>query len=85
MSFSVEYTERHLTPRGWETGTERVDYGNTTYKDPPPDRVLTVRWTEEQTSPYAKMHRGSEEKWRSPDEALLQKLLAEFGAAPNSL
>ena len=85
MSFSLEYTEYHLTPRGWETGTERVDYGQTTHVDPPSDRVLTVRWTEEQTSAYSKMHRGSSEIWRSPDEALVRGLLEKFGSAPNSL
>jgi hypothetical protein len=76
MSFRLEYTERHLTPRGWERGTERIDYGKVTQKDPPPDRVLSVRWTEEQPSPYAKIHRGSEKFWRSKDEAVLQRLLA---------
>jgi hypothetical protein len=85
MSFSLEYTERHLTPRGWETGTERVDFGSTTHRDPPPDRVLTVRWTEEQTSPYAKMHRGIAEKWRSPDAAAVKVLLEKFGPPPDGL
>ena len=85
MSFSLEYTDWHLTPRGWEKGTEKIDFGATTEVKPPADRVLTFRFLEEQTSAYSKMHKSSRERWRSTDSAAVDRLLAKFGDAPNSL
>jgi hypothetical protein len=85
MSFSKEWTEWHLTPRGWESGSERVDFGSTQWKDPPEDRVLTTRWLEEQTSPYAKAHAGVEEAWTSGNEDAIKELKAKFGEPPRYL
>jgi len=85
MSFSKEYTEYHLTPNGWETGSECVDFQGTTFKDPPADRVQTYRWLEEQTSPYAKMSHSLELLWESDDKEAIQKLRDQFGEPPHSL
>jgi hypothetical protein len=85
MSFSKEYTEYHLTPRGWEMGSERVDFQGTTFKDAPADRVQTYRWLEEQTSPYAKMWRGLELLWESNDKEAIKRLRDQFGEPPHSL
>jgi hypothetical protein len=85
MSFSNEWTEWHLTPRGWESGSERTDGPGTTLKDPPVDRALTHRWSEVQSSGYGKMHRGSEEKWKCEDADLITRLLAQYGSAPEHL
>jgi hypothetical protein len=85
MSFSKEWTEWHLTPRGWESGSEYVDFGNLTAKEPPSDRVLTIRWLEEQTSPYAKMYRGHETMWESQDKETIAKLRKQFGEPPSHL
>ena len=85
MSFSKEYTDWHLTPRGWERGTEQVDCGKTTEVEPPPDRVLTVRWLEEQTAPDAFMQESSDELWRSTDEQAIKELIEYFGTPPRSL
>ena len=40
MSYSDEWTEWHLTPRGWERGSERTDGPDVEFKEPPADRVL---------------------------------------------
>jgi hypothetical protein len=85
MSFSKEWTEWHLTPRGWESGSERVDFGTTEWKDPPADRVLTTRWLEEQTSPYSQMYRGIEQVWTSGNEEEINELRAKFGEPPKHL
>ena len=41
---SFESTERHLTPRGWETGTIFCDSARNEIALTPIDRVLTVVW-----------------------------------------
>jgi len=85
MSFSNEWAEWHLTPRGWERGSEMLDSPGLREKDPPLDRVLSVKWHEEQTSGYARMRRNSSEIWRGDDAALIQRLLKQYGPAPESL
>lgn len=85
MSYSNEWTEWHLTPRGWESGSERTDGPGIEFKPDPPDRVLTYRWSEVQTSPYAPMHRSLEKRWEGEEKTLIAKLLAEFGDPPKRL
>ena len=85
MSYSNEWTEWHLTPRGWESGTERIDGPGIERKDEPKDRVLTYRWTEVQTSPYAPMRRYGREVFRASDERPIAELIAQFGKPPERL
>ena len=61
MSLSKESTEWHLTPKGYERGSETRDFGPDEIKPPPADRVATYRWVEEQSSTYSKAHRVHEE------------------------
>lgn len=85
MAASNEWTEWHLTPRGWKSGSELVDVGNLTAKDPPFDRVLTVKYRESVSSMYSTTDRSSEEIWRGADEAEVAQLLATLGPAPRCL
>ena len=86
MAASKEWTEWHLTPRGWERGSEMVDVGNLTEVAPPPDRVLSHKYREIMSSGYsAGTDRYNEEIWRGDDEAQIAKLLKEHGAAPAKL
>jgi hypothetical protein len=85
MGYSDEWTEWQLTPRGWERGSERTDGPGIEFKEPPADRVLTYRWSEIQSSPYSRMHRNAEVKWKSNDEELIAKLKTQFGEAPRHL
>lgn len=84
MSFSREWTEYHLTPSGWQGGSERTDFADTK-KPNPPDRVVTERWIEEQTSGYGKMRRQTELLWESEDKPLVKTLRTKFGPSPQSL
>ena len=84
MAASDEWTEWHLTPRGWERGSERVDVGNVTPRDPPADRVLTVRYRE-YSSWGANLTVYQDELWRSPDVESVDSLLRQFCEAPRSL
>jgi hypothetical protein len=52
MAESDEWEEWHLTPRGWEQGSERVDFKGTTERPVPADRMLTFRWRELMTSRF---------------------------------
>ena len=85
MPFSNKWTEWHLTPHGWEAGSQRIDASGTTTKDPPTDRVQTVRWSEVQASPFAKMLRKHVTRWESSDKDSLEKLRKQFGEPPQSL
>ena len=38
MSLSKEWTDWHLTPRGWEAGSQQTDFGKET-KFAPPQRL----------------------------------------------
>jgi hypothetical protein len=85
MGLSNEWTEWHLTPRGWESRSNRVDIANITEKPPPADRVLTCRYQEVQSSMYSAMETNVSELWRSSNEQLVASLLVTFGNCPRSL
>lgn len=84
MAASNEWTDWHLTPRGWERGTEKDDFKRVD-RDPPPDRVLSSRFKEYVASVYSKYERTSSITWRSADSALIETLLEKFGPPPEHL
>ena len=81
MSASDEWTEWHLTPRGWERGTEHLDHGETK-RDPPDDRMATVRIGDRYASAFSKCDHFTEHIWRSSDEKELGRLLSKYGNLP---
>ena len=85
MAASNEWTDWHLTPRGWEQGDSKLDFGAQTGRPIPADRVLTVRYSESMGSTYSKMTRGTEETWRAPDAERVEALLAEHGPCPQAI
>jgi len=85
MSASNEWTLWHLTPRGWERGTEKTDFGAANEKPAPSDRVLTFKYREFMSSMYSPIEKTRDEVWRSQDECLITDLLAKFGSSPRSL
>lgn len=84
MSASNEWTEWHLTPRGWEEGTCKTDSALTEVA-PPDDRVLTMKYKEYLSSRFSNADIGSNQIWRSPDGNRVNELLAQFGPCPNHL
>jgi hypothetical protein len=82
MSLSKEWTDWHLTPRGWEAGSQQTDFGKETNIDPPEDRVLTSRFHEEISSRFSKPEKWHEEIWRSPDQNTIDALRSKFGVPP---
>jgi hypothetical protein len=85
MSASYEWTEWHLSPRGWEQGSCKIDFGDVHKKEPPHDRVRSCVYHETLSSVFSQMSRYVDETWRSNDEAKVNELLEEFGECPNSL
>jgi hypothetical protein len=85
MSFSREFSEWHLTPRGWERGAKVVMFGRPIFGEPPGDRVLSMKWLEDQPYPSDDMKTWLSELWRSPDDEAIRALLDRFGPCPESL
>jgi hypothetical protein len=86
MAARREWTEWHLTPRGWEMGSTRHgDQGNV-WVGEPEDRVLSVTYKEQQTSSQPEPTRGTEESWRTKEVgAPIAELLREHGECPQRL
>jgi hypothetical protein len=84
MSLSNEWTDWHLTPEGWVRGTEKEDFGKIE-RDPPPDRVKTVRWRDYIASRYSTPERYHSDEWSSDDKAAIARLEAKFGPPPSTL
>ncbi|HEY3821758.1 MAG TPA: hypothetical protein VGL81_31540 [Polyangiaceae bacterium] len=85
MAMSDEWTEWHLTPRGWERGSDQVDGGGGRRRDPPSDRVLTSRFHEYWGGVSSEVSRTNEVEWRGGDASLIETLLKQFGPAPERL
>ncbi len=82
MSASHEWTEWHLTPRGWEAGSTRLDFQDVVEKEPPIDRVMTCRYTEYMGSAFSRMQKSVDIRWESDNTALKEELLSEYGDCP---
>lgn len=84
MSASNEWTEGHLTLRGSEQGTEKEDF-RTVNREPPSDRIKTVRWHDYLSSIYSTPDRYHSETWTSDYDAEIGHLLSKFGGPPSHL
>lgn len=84
MAASDEWTDWHLTPSGWERGSEKEDF-NSTERPTPLDRVCTYRWREYLSSTFSTMDRKLELLWETDDKSALQSLKQKFGDAPKNL
>lgn len=82
MSASNEYFTWHLTPRGWEEGTEKLDSGTTT-RPVPADTVLTLEFHERLSSVYSSFERWIETDFKNPKEA--EVLKQKFGTRPREM
>jgi hypothetical protein len=92
MAIRKEWTEWHLTPRGWEQGSTRREGRGNDWRDEPADRLLSYQHIEIHASggqPSTFQSKiSTEETWRTKDPAALQQLesaLARHGDAPARL
>jgi hypothetical protein len=84
MAIRKEWTEWHLTPRGWEKGSTRREGRGNEWCDEPVDRLLSYQHSELHTSSGQPQIR-TEETWRIKDPAALERLkaaLASYGEVP---
>lgn len=85
MAMRNEWTEWHLTPRGWQKGATRVQGKGNTWTDEPEGRVLTYVYKEVETSNSPETKKSSEETWRSKTATNIEGLLREYGPSPERL
>jgi hypothetical protein len=85
MAVSRQWTEWHLTPRGWISGSTRRDGEGNVWRDEPEDRVLTFVYKEQSTSSTPGPKGGVEESWRSKTADNIGTLLQEHGPCPRKL
>ena len=85
MSASHEWTEYHLTPRGWEQGSYQRDFAKRQDEPPPADRVLTKIYGERLSSMFSKKPELYEnETWRGTDADAIARLQRKFGTCPEA-
>jgi hypothetical protein len=83
MAIRKEWTEWHLTPRGWEKGSTRREGRGNDWQDEPADRLLSYQHCEFHGIGEPKI--TTEETWRTKDPAALERLeaaLARYGEGP---
>ena len=83
MAADRERYDMHLTPSGWVSGTSRVGFGEEDAVPPPPDAVLTIRFSEVTASIYGGVTRSSRVTYVSDDKAAVEALKQKFGARPS--
>jgi hypothetical protein len=85
MANRKEWTEWHLTPRGWERGASRVEGKGNTWVEEPTDRVVSSVYQERETDASPEVQKWSEETWRSKKAENTDTLLKQYGPAPERL
>jgi hypothetical protein len=87
MATRKEWTEWHLTPRGWERGATRVQGKGNTWVDDPEDRVVSFVYQELETAVSPEVRRSSEETWRSKEvpDAEVDRMVRGHGGCPQKL
>jgi hypothetical protein len=86
MSASHEWTEWHLTPRGWEPGKSQLDFQSAKGPDAPPaDRVLSVTYDEYMGSIFSAVDKTFNENYRSSNASAVDALLEQYGTCPATI
>jgi hypothetical protein len=80
-----EWTEWHLTPRGWEKGATRVHGQGNSWVEEPTDRLMSCEYQELELDNAPEVKRWSEETWRSKEHEQLSAALEKFGPCPERL
>lgn len=83
MAVRKEWTEWHLTPRGWERGSTRKEGQGNHWTDEPQDRVASWVYSETETS--AGLRRHAEPTWDNKLTPQINELLTRFGPCPAEL
>ena len=88
MAISRQWTEWHLTPGGWVSGSSRRDGEGNVWRDEPEDRIITFVYQEQTGKPDAEPRVTVQESWQSKAagaSADIENLLAQHGPCPQKL
>ena len=88
MAISRQWTEWHLTPGGWVSGSSRRDGAGNVWRDEPEDRVITFVYQEQTDKAHPEPHATVQESRRSKAVgagAGIDNLLAQHGPCPQKL
>ena len=88
MAISRQWTEWHLTPAGWVSGSSRRDGAGNVWRDEPEDRVVTFVYQEQVDKADPAPHATVQESWRSKAVGAttrIEYLLAQYGPCPGRL
>lgn len=81
-----EWTEWHLTFRGWEQGSQKREFSAQLKEvEAPDDRVLTCRYHENVTINSVWMQKHVSEVCKDSNQQQIDKLIEQFGSCPESL
>ena len=80
-----EWTQWHLTPRGWERGAWSVDGIQNPAVAPPPDRVATYEYEEAISAAENRLVPHCRRVWQIENPSLIVRLLAQWGPPPRQL
>ncbi len=88
MAISRQWTEWHLTPSGWVSGSSRRDGEGNVWRDEPEDRIITFVYQEQIDKAHPEPHATVQESWRSKAVGAgtgIDQLLAQHGPCPRKL
>jgi hypothetical protein len=88
MPISRQWTEWHLTPAGWVSGSSRRDGEGNVWRDEPNDRAITFVYQEQTDKAHPEGHATVQESWRSKAAGAagnIEQLLAQHGPCPKNL
>jgi hypothetical protein len=85
MAVSRQWTEWHLTPAGWVSGSSRREGEGNVWRDEPEERVATFVYQEQIDKAHPEPHPTVQESWRSKTATNIDQLLAEHGPCPRRL
>ena len=88
MAISRQWTEWHLTPAGWVSGSSRRDGEGNVWRDEPKVRAITFVYQEQIDKAHPIPHATGQESWRSKDVGAttgIEQLLAQHGPCPQKL
>jgi hypothetical protein len=88
MAISRQWTEWHLTPGGWVSGSSRRDGEGNVWRDEPEDRVVTFVYQEQIDKNHPEPVATVQESWRSKVAGVasnVNQLLARHCPCPKKL
>lgn len=85
MAISKQWTEWHLTPGGWVSGSSRRDGEGNVWRDEPEQRVITFVYQELVDPAHPEPRVSVQESWRSKTAPDIEELIEAHGPCPRRL